>query len=104
MALWLKITNMDVFEERLKAFFMKSQHSLYDVCMDVGIDPSNAKKILYSERSTTFEKRLELARKISRSSLISLPYGVMARWLAESYLPEEVLGPIDISLKNLGNY
>lgn len=91
LRLWSKITGMKVLEVNFKKYFEQAEYSLYDVALDVGLDPSNTTKVLYQKRPATFDKRLEIIKTISQSPKLKLSYGTMARWLAEEYLPPEAL-------------
>lgn len=88
----------DIFTQNMKAYFAYSSHSLYEILMDLRLEVTNNRKMLYAERSTTFDTRLRLAKQLSTSPKMRLSFGTMARWLAESYLPPEVLGAVDSAL------
>jgi hypothetical protein len=85
------MSSMGRLEENLKAHFKDAKPTLYEVCMSVGLDYTNAKKILYAGRKSTFDKKLEVLQKIAASPLFRLDLDTVVSWLAQDYLTVEVL-------------
>lgn len=82
---------MSIFEEKLVELFARNKTSLYQVALSVGQDPSRVDKIIFLKRPATFETRLETIQKLADSPLIDADFGQMASWLAQDYLPRDVI-------------
>ena len=97
-----KNNHMETFGEKLSKYLSDLPNTLYEISLDVGLDPSNVDKILYAKRKTTFDKRLEVLQKLSTSSLVNMDFSMLSWWLARDYLPESVFKAVMDDIDRLG--